>query len=80
MEVHFTPHTQARLEQLQAETARSTDKLVEDAMAGYFDELAQARESLDRRYDDIKSGRMKLIPGEEARAELMKRIDSYRKA
>jgi len=80
MEVHFRPHTQARLEQLHAETGRSTDELVEDAMAGYFDELAQAREMLDRRYDDIKSGRVKLIPGEEARAELMKRIDSYRKA
>jgi len=39
---------------------------VEDAMAGYFEELAQVRETLDSRYDDIKSGKVKLISGEEA--------------
>jgi hypothetical protein len=80
MEVHFTPHTQARLEQLQAETGRSTDELAEVAMAAYLDDLAQVRQTLDSRYDDIKSGRVKLIPGEEARAMLMERIDSHRKA
>ena len=34
------------------------------AMAGYFDELIQARSMLDNRYDEIKSGRVKLIPNE----------------
>jgi predicted DNA-binding protein len=68
MEVHFTPDTQARLEQLQAETGRSADELVEDALAGYFDELRDLREMLDRRYDDIKSGRVKAISGDEIEA------------
>jgi hypothetical protein len=40
-------------------------------MAGYFDELAQVRKSFDSRYDDIKSGKVKLIPGDEAYARLM---------
>lgn len=70
MEVHFTPEIQARLDRLASETGRSKDEFVQDAMAGYFDELAQVREMLDNRYDDIKSGRVKLIPGEEVIARL----------
>ena len=37
-------------------------------MAGYFDELAQVTDRLNSRYDDIKSGKVKLIPGEEIEA------------
>ncbi len=43
---------------------RPTDELVQDVIAGYFDELAQVRATLDPRYDDIKSGRVKPIDGE----------------
>lgn len=39
---------------------------------------AGTREMLDRRYDDIKSGKVKLIPGEEAFARLHERIDARR--
>lgn len=79
MEVHFTPEIEARPNQLADETGRSKDEFVQDAMAGYFEELAQVRETLDRRYDDIQSGKVTLIPGDEARARLMARIDSHRK-
>ncbi|MBV9157677.1 MAG: hypothetical protein JO097_15540 [Acidobacteriaceae bacterium] len=80
MEVHVNnPELEAKLNQWVTETGRSADELVEDAMAGYFDELAEVRETLDRRYDDIKSGKVHLIPGDEARARLLKRIDSHRK-
>jgi hypothetical protein len=54
------------------------DELVSDAMAGYFEELAQVRETLDRRYDDVKSGRVKLIPGDVVEAELRRRIEERR--
>jgi predicted DNA-binding protein len=70
MEVQFTPEIEARLDRLANETGRSKDEFVQDAMAGYFDELAQVRELLDSRYDDIKSGRVKLIPGDEVIARL----------
>jgi hypothetical protein len=48
--------------------------LVEEAMAGYFEELAQVRELLDRRYDDIKSGRVQAIDGEQAFARLREKV------
>jgi hypothetical protein len=48
-------------------------------MAGYFDELAQMRETLDSRYDDIKSGKVNLIPGDEVIARLRERSAAYRR-
>jgi len=68
MEVHFTPEIEARLDQLVTETGRAKEEFVQDAMAGYFDELVRVREKLDSRYDDIRSGKVKLIPGEEVEA------------
>ena len=51
---------------------------IESAIAGYFDELAQTREMLDSRYDGIRSGKVKLIPGDVAYASLMESIESRR--
>jgi len=53
--------------------------LLEDAMVGYFDELVQTRSTLDTRYDDIKSGKVKMIPGDEAFARLKERIEARKK-
>jgi predicted DNA-binding protein len=66
MVVHLKPETESRLKELSATTGRNPDDLVEDAMAGYLAELAQTRNLLDGRYDDIKRGRVKPIHGEEA--------------
>jgi len=70
MEVHFTADTEKKLRDLAAQSGRGTDDLVEDAMAGYLVEALQVREMLDSRYDDLKSGRVKPIPGEEVFARL----------
>src|SRR5438309_8733306 len=66
VEVNLRPETESRLQELAAKTGRAPDDLVEEAMAGYLQELAQAREMLDSRYDDLKTGRVKPIEGEEA--------------
>lgn len=64
MEVHLTPDLAVKLDRLAAETGRAKDDLVQDVMAGYFEELAQVRQMLDSRYDDIESGRVKPLDGE----------------
>jgi predicted DNA-binding protein len=64
MEVHFKPETESRLNELASKSGRAADELVEDALAGYFEEVATVRSMLDSRYDDIKSGRVKPIDGE----------------
>ncbi len=78
MEVHFKPDLQAKLDELATETGRPTGELVEDVVAGYFDELDRAREMLDSRYDDLKSGRIKPIDGEEAFAGLKAKTEAQR--
>ncbi len=70
MEVHLRPETESRLRELATKTGRAPGDLIEDAMAGYLQELAQVRGMLDGRYDDLKSGRVKPVDGEEAFARL----------
>ena len=79
MEVHFRPDVQAKLDQMARESGRPGDELVEDAVVGYFDELAHARETLDRRFDDLECGRVTPIDGEEAYRLLMERTESQRR-
>jgi hypothetical protein len=79
MEVQFEPALQAKLEKIARESGLDAVQLVQDAVAGYVDELAGTREMLDSRYDDIKSGKVKMIPGDEAFARLRARIDERRK-
>jgi predicted transcriptional regulator len=79
MEVHLRPETESRLHELAAKTGRAPEEFVEDAMAGYLQELAEVREMLDRRYDDIKSGRVKPIDGEAFFESLRKREDEISK-
>jgi len=64
MEVHFTPDVEAKLHALATETGRGVDEVVQDALAVYFEELAEVRGMLDSRYDDIKSGQVKPVDGE----------------
>lgn len=64
MEVHVTPETAKKLSDLAAASGRAPEKIVEDALAGYLDHVASVRETLDSRYDDLKSGRVKPIDGE----------------
>ena len=53
-----TPDVQAKLDRLVTETGRSAD------------ELADVRATLDSRYDDLKSGKVKPISGDEVVARL----------
>ena len=70
MEVHFPPEVQAQIEQMARDTGSPSDELVKDMVIDFFDEITVTRQTLDRRYDDLESGRVKLIPGEEAFARL----------
>lgn len=79
MEVQFEPALQAKLDQIARESRRAAADLVQDAVAGYVDELAETRHMLDSRYDEIKSGKVKMIPGDEAFTRLMARTDAERK-
>ena len=78
MELPFKPDVQAKLEEMARESGRSSAELVEDALIGYFDEIASTREMLDRRFDEMESGKAKLIDGEEAYRLLMEKTEAQR--
>jgi predicted transcriptional regulator len=71
--VHLDPELEKKLDALAAQTGRPTSELVEDAMAGYLTELNSTRETLHRRHDQLKSGQVEPIDGEEARARLQEK-------
>ena len=78
MEVHFRPEIESRLQELATKSGRAPNDLIEDAMAGYLQELAQTREMLDNRYDDLKTGRVNPVDGEEAFANLRRKSKERR--
>ena len=80
MKVNVRPETESRIQELAAKSGRATDDLVEDAMAGYLQELAHTRNMLDGRYDDLKSGRVNAIDGEKAFATLRSKSNERRRS
>ena len=80
MEVRVTPETAKKLNDLAAASGRAPAQIVEDALAGYLEEAASLRKTLDSRYDDLKSGRVKPIDGEEAFKRLRDKSEHRRSA
>ena len=78
MEVHFRPETESRLQELASKSGRPPRDLIEDAMAGYLLELAQVRDLLDDRYDDLKDGRVQPVDADEAFAKLRQKSKERR--
>ena len=78
MEVHVTPELAKKLTDLAATTGRPAEEFVQDALAGYLEELTSLRASLDARYDDLQSGRIRPIDGEEAVSRLREKSSQRR--
>ena len=76
MEVQFEPNVQAKLEQMARESRRAAVELAKDAVAGYRDDLAETRDILNGRYDDIKNCKVKLVSGEMVFARLREKSDA----
>ena len=78
MDVHVTPETARKLNDLATTSGRAPEDIVEDALAGYLEEMALARKTLDSRYDDLKSGRVTPIDGDEAFRKLREKSQRRR--
>ncbi|MGA2134098.1 MAG: hypothetical protein ABSH50_17530 [Bryobacteraceae bacterium] len=76
MEVNFRPDVQAKLDRLATDSGRSANELLQEAFVGYFDEVAELRQTLDSRYDDLKSGRVEPISGDEMKSRLRARSEA----
>lgn len=69
---------EAKVERWVSETGRPAEELIANVIAAYFEELERTRETLESRYDDLKSGRVKLVPGEDVIARLRERSTANR--
>ncbi len=78
MDVHVTPETAKRLQDLATTSGRAAEDIVEDALAGYLEEVSSVRMTLDSRYDDLKSGQVTPIDGEEAFRKLREKSERRR--
>jgi predicted transcriptional regulator len=78
MKVRVSAETAKKLNDLAARSGRAPNDIVEDALAGYLAEVAVVRTTLDSRYDDLKSGRVKPIDGEEFFRQLRERSQRRR--
>ena len=66
-----TPETEKKLNDLATLNGRgSAAELVQDVVEAYFAEVREVRDMLDSRYDDLESGRVKPVPGDEVIARL----------
>ena len=79
MEVDLSPELEKRLNDLAMQTGRPAAELVRDAVSDLVDELAGTRTLLDRRYDDIKSGKAKPIPGDQIEAYFREKSENARR-
>lgn len=75
MEVRITPQIAKKLNDLAASSGRALDEIVEDAVAGYLEEVTAVRDTLDSRYDDLTSGRIKPLDGGECFRRLRKKSE-----
>ena len=78
MEIQFAPELEKQLNDLATQSGRGPAELIQDAVAGYVSEMSETREMLNSRYDDIKSGRVKLIPGDEVFARLREKSAAFK--
>lgn len=78
MNVHVTPETAKKLKDFAATSGRAPEDIVEDALAGYLEEVVSVRKTLDSRYDGLQSGRVKPIDGEEAFSQLREKSERRR--
>jgi predicted DNA-binding protein len=70
MDVPFSPDEQSRIDQLASRMGQSSEEFVRQVMAGYLADLEDVRGTLENRYNDIESGLVQPVNGEEVFARL----------
>jgi predicted DNA-binding protein len=79
MEVHFPVELEQKLNDLSSQTGRPAGELVQEAVAALVEDLAGISDMLNSRYDDLKSGRVKPIDGDEVFARLREKSELRRR-
>jgi predicted transcriptional regulator len=76
MEVNLTADAEKKLLDLAATTGRGTDDLIEDALAGYYEDVLHTRQHIEEGY--LQAERGELIDGDQARREIQAMKNTWR--
>ena len=76
MEVNLTPSTEKKLLDLAATSGRGTDDLIEDAVAGLYDNMLQTRQHIEEGY--LQAERGELTGGDQAQRVIHARKTTWR--
>jgi predicted DNA-binding protein len=66
MEIHLESDLESRLKEHAEQSGSTPDEFVAGLVEGYFEEVAQLREMVERRWEAYQSAETKPIDGEEA--------------
>jgi predicted DNA-binding protein len=80
MSIQLTPEHEARIKELARQTGRDNTEVLGEVIDSYFEELGRINATLDRRYDDIKSGQVEPINGDEVFERLRRKSEERRAA
>ena len=80
MSIQLTPEHEARIKELARQTGRDNTEVLGEVIDSYFEELGRINATLDRRYDEIKSGEVKPIRGDEVFERLRRKSEERRAA
>ena len=80
MSIQLTPEHEARIRELARQTGRDNTEVLGEVIDSYFEELGRINATLDRRYDEIKSGEVKPISGDEVFERLRRKSEERRAA
>ena len=78
MSIQLTPEHEARIKELARQMGRDNAEVLGEVIDSYFEELGRINATLDRRYDEIKSGQVKPISGDEVLERLQRRSEERR--
>ena len=73
MEVRLSPDVRIKLDELVEYSGLPAEEVLEDAILSLYAASTNARANVNRRYDDLESGRIKAIDGRQVLARLRAR-------
>lgn len=79
MDVTFASDVERRLIEYAQHRGKTPEELVELAVLAMLDEVEDARTMLDIRYDAVRRGEVRLIPGEEVEARFAAKLKSAKR-
>jgi predicted DNA-binding protein len=80
MSIQLTPEHEARIKELARQTGRDNAEVLGEVIDSYFEELGRINATLDRRFDEIKSGQVEAINGDEVFERLRRKSEERRAA